>query len=174
VRKFVNIDGFGPPLPGEGSPREPERPLPEEFALFLDRQRAQRAYRAATSLDELVERRQRANARLPAAWLRYFVFHGARRVGEGWTWKSDPRVGDGFGPWKPEWIAPTLQRLRAPLLAVVGAEPDFYGPASDAQLDERLAYVRDAVRVRVPGAGHFVHMEQPQACARVILDFLTG
>ena len=174
VRKLVNIDGFGPPLPGERTPPEPERPLLQEFAQFLDRQRAQRPYRPATSLDELCERRRRTNQRLPEPWLHYFVFHGARRVGEGWTWKSDPRVGDSFGPWKPEWIAPTLQQLRVPLLAIVGSEPDFYGPASDAQLDVRLAYARDAVRVRIPGAGHFVHMEQPEQTARVILDFLTS
>jgi pimeloyl-ACP methyl ester carboxylesterase len=116
----------------------------------------------------------RTNTRLTPEWLRYFVYHGARRHGETWTWKSDPRIGHGFGPWKPEWIAPTWAHVRAPMLAIVGTEPDFFGPASDAQLDERLAHVKDVARVRVPGTGHFVHMEQPEQTARLVLDFVAA
>ena len=172
VRTLVNIDGFGPSAKDmEPRPGEPSE-IPAQMAQFLDRM-PERPHRPAASLDELVARRARTNARLAPDWLRYFTFHAARRDGERWIWKSDPRLGQGFGPWKPEWIAPTWAHLRAPMLAIAGTEPDSFGPASDAQLDERLALVKDVTRVRVQGTGHFVHMEQPEATARLILDF-TG
>jgi pimeloyl-ACP methyl ester carboxylesterase len=173
VRKLVNIDGFGPPL-GE-MPRRPGEPetLPERLAMFLNYRRNPRDFRPAPQLDELVERRRRANPRLPLPWAQHMAFHAARHTEAGWTWKADPRLGVGFGPWKPEWIAPSWSRLRAPMLAITGTEQDFYGPASEEQLDVRLADVRDVQRARVPGVGHFVHMEAPEPCARLILDFLA-
>jgi pimeloyl-ACP methyl ester carboxylesterase len=171
VRTLINIDGFGPSAKDlEPRPGEPTE-LPAQLAQFLDRM-PERAHRPAASLDELVARRARSSGRLAPEWLRYFTFHAARRVGDAWTWKSDPRLGQGFGPWKPEWIAPTWAHVRAPMLAIAGTEPDFFGPASDAQLDERLGHVKDVTRVRVPGTGHFVHMEQPLATARLVLDFV--
>ena len=173
VRALVNIDGFGPSTKDmEPRPGEPTE-LPAQFAQFLDRM-PERPYRLAASLDELVARRARTNTRLQGDWLRYFTFHAARRDGQGWTWKSDPRIGQGFGPWKPEWIAPSWAAVRAPILALAGTEPDFFGPASDALLDERLAHIKDVTRARVAGTGHFVHMEQPAQVARLVLDFLEG
>ena len=47
------------------------------------------------------------NPRLTERWLTYFAACGARAVEGGVTWKTDPAVGRGFGPWKAEWIAPT-------------------------------------------------------------------
>lgn len=173
VRTLTNIDGFGPSAKDmEPRPGEPTE-LPAQMALFLDRM-PERPHRPAASLDELVARRARTNTRLSREWLRYFTFHAARRAGDAWIWKSDARLGQGFGPWKPEWIAPYWAYVRTPMLALAGTEPDVFGPASDAQLDERLTHVKDVTRARVAGTGHFVHMEQPQATARLILDFVGG
>jgi pimeloyl-ACP methyl ester carboxylesterase len=173
VRALINIDGFGPSAKDfEPRPGEPTE-LTEQMAQFLDRI-PERPHRPATSLDELVARRARTNTRLSPEWLRYFTFHATRRDAEHWKWKSDPRIGQGFGPWKPEWIAPVWAHVHAPMLAICGTEPDFYGPASDAQLDERLANVKDVSRVRVAGTGHFVHMEAPQQTARLVLDFVAS
>lgn len=172
VRKVVNIDGFGPPKEMPRRPGEPET-LPEQAAQFLDRRRVDRPHRPAADLDELAARRGRSNPRLAPDWLRYFVFHAARRTETQWNWKSDPHLGNGFGPWNPDWIAPLWKELRAPLLAISGTDPDTWGPAPDDLLDERLALVREVERVRVPGTGHFVHMERPRETARLILDFLA-
>lgn len=173
VRKLVNIDGFGPPKEMPRRPGEPET-LPEQAAQFLDRRRDNRPHRPAADLDELSARRGRTNTRLSPDWLRYFVFHAARRVDGQWTWKSDPYLGQGFGPWSPDWIATLWKQVRAPMLAVSGTEPDVFGPAPDELLDERLADVREVERARVAGTGHFVHMEKPRETARLILDFLSA
>jgi pimeloyl-ACP methyl ester carboxylesterase len=78
------------------------------------------------------------------------------------------------GPWRPEWIAPGWQRLRAPMLAVTGSEPDTWGPLPEPLIRERLAYVADVERATVQGVGHFVHMEAPDALADLLLDWLPA
>jgi pimeloyl-ACP methyl ester carboxylesterase len=176
VRQVVNLDGFGPGSEGfrpPGMAHDP-RGMPERFAEYLDRRRRdeERAWRAYPSLDDLVERRRRLNPRLSVEWLRYFLFHASREVEGGWVWKVDPLAAGGFGPFKPEWIAPFWKRLRAPLLAVTGSEPDTWGPLPEALLRERLAHVPRLERATIQGAGHFAHMERPRETAALILSWL--
>jgi pimeloyl-ACP methyl ester carboxylesterase len=175
VRRLVNIDGFGPPPEGFSLFGEAHdtRSLPERFADYLDRRRraSTRAWRPYASLEDLVERRAAQNPRLAREWLRYFLYHGAREVEGGWVWKTDPIFGTGFGPWRPEWIAPKWRRLRVPMLAVVGSEPDAWQLAEPIAA-ERLAHVPSLERACVAGAGHFVHMERPRETADLLLGFL--
>ena len=176
VRQLVIIDGFGPPPDGfalPGVPRD-ERPIPARLAGFLDARRegANGGGRAYASLDDLVERRRAQNPRLSHAWLRYFVFYGARETLRGWVWKVDLRAARGFGPWRPDWIGPAWAALRPPMLAIVGSEPDTWGPLPEAIIGPRLANVPRLTRATIRGAGHFVHMEEPAATAALLLDWL--
>lgn len=179
VRQLVNIDGFGPPPDGFAIPgqRPDTRPLPARFADFLDdRRRATDTHgtsRTYASLDHLIERRRAQNPRLSREWLRYFVFHAARETPTGWVWKADLRAARGFGPWKPDWIGPSWRGVSVPVLAVVGSEPDTWGPLPDAVIAPRLANLARVERTTVAGAGHFVHMEQPRATAALLLDWLA-
>lgn len=179
VRQLVNIDGFGPPPEGFVHPHPSQRNLPEttpeRFALFLDRRRRasdDSSWRPYASLDELVARRRAQNPRLDPEWLRYFLWHGARQVEGGWVWKVDPLAPQGFGPWRPQWIAPGWQRVSAPVLAVTGSERDTWGPLPEPILEERLAHVKNLERAVVEGTGHFVHMEKPRETAECLLSFL--
>jgi pimeloyl-ACP methyl ester carboxylesterase len=176
VRQVVNIDGFGPSPEGFRPPgfETDTRSIPERFAGFLDRRRVEeeRAWRPYASLDELVARRRRMNPRLSPEWLRHFLFHGSREVEGGFVWKVDPLAAGGFGPFKPEWIAPFWRRLRAPMLAVIGSERDTWGPLPEPLLAERLAHVPRLERATVQGAGHFVHMERPRETAELLLAWL--
>ena len=175
VRQLVNIDGFGPPPEGfspPGSAPDP-RPIPARFADYLDFRRSvgERGWRPYPSLDDLVERRRAQNPRLSRDWLRYFLFHGARETQAGWVWKTDPAFARGFGPWRPEWIGPGWRRLRVPMLAITGTEPDSWR-LPEAVVEERLAFAPDVKRAAVEGAGHFVHMERPRETAELLLGFL--
>jgi len=175
VRQLADIDGFGPPPEGFEVPgmAADTRPLPARFADFLDARRADDgAGRAYPSLDALVERRRAQNPRLSRAWLRYFTFHAAQETPRGWVWKVDLRAARGYGPWKPSWVGTDWPALRPPMLAIVGSEPDTWGPLPEAVIGPRLARVPRLVRATVAGAGHFVHMEEPAATAAVLLDFL--
>lgn len=179
VRAVVNFDGFGPPPEGfEAVQRAPAgQTAPERFAEHLDRRRgasAQRGWRAYDSFDELVDRRQQQNPRLSRAWLHYFLFYGARETQDGWRWKVDPQAGSDFGPWRPDWIGGSYQQLRAPLLAVIGSEPDTWGPLPEDILHSRLQHVPELERAVVDGCGHFIHMEKPAEAARLALDFLEA
>src|SRR5262245_48732406 len=176
VRQLVNIDGFGPPPEGfmiPGVARD-ERAIPVRFADYLDWRRSagERAWRAYPSLDDLVARRRAQNPRLGHEWLRYFVRHAARETEQGWVWKADPHATRGFGPWKPDWMGPGWKPLRVPMLAVIGAEPDTWGPLPEAVIGPRLAHIPRVERATVGGAGHFVHMEQPRATADLLLAWL--
>ncbi len=173
VRRIINIDGFGPPP----LTADEEKNLLPRCAAFLDGRRgaARRSdWRPYGEFEQLVERRQAQNPRLAPDWLRYFVFHAARRGADGWRWKADPLLAHGFGPWRPDWIAPGYARVTHPMLAVVGSEPDTWGPMPEAIVGPRLAGVRRLERATVADAGHFVHMEQPVATARLVLDFLDA
>lgn len=179
VRSVVNLDGFGPPDDFESfRQRDREASRPRGFAAYLDRARRhakqQRSWRPAADFEDLVSRRAGQNPRLSREWLRYFLSFAVRHSEDGWRWKADPMTASSFGPFRVEWIAPGWQSLRAPMLAVVGTEADTWGPLPDAILHERLAYLPNVELVRVKGAGHFVHMERPEATAGLLLDFLEA
>jgi pimeloyl-ACP methyl ester carboxylesterase len=172
VLRLVNIDGFGPP-PFHEDPEE----TPERFAKYLDGRRRrgpQHAWRPYPGLDELIRRRKAQNPRLTEEWLRYFLYHGAREDEDGWRWKCDPMMGDGFGPWVPDWVGPGWARLRAPMLAITGSEEDTWGPLPEEILARRLSHAPRVERRTIAGAGHFVHIERPAETAAVILDFLDS
>jgi pimeloyl-ACP methyl ester carboxylesterase len=173
VRRVVNIDGFGPPPLSE----DEEARTVERLRGFLEQRRAVATrpdWRPYESLAQLVERRRAQNPRLSREWLQYFVFHAARQAADGWRWRADPLLGQGAGPWRPDWIAPGYARLRQPLLAIVGSEDDTWGPLPDAIVGPRLAGVANLTRATVRGAGHFVHMERPHETAQLILDWLEA
>jgi pimeloyl-ACP methyl ester carboxylesterase len=176
VRKLVNMDGFGPPPAGweaEGM-RRYEGSAPELLAAFFDWRRtnvSRRSFRPSPSLDELAARRRKQNPRLSLEWLRYFAAQGAREVEGGFVWKVDPYAARGFGPWRPEWIAPAWQGLAMSVLALWGDQPDAWG-LPEPWRSERLAYVPVLETAAVAGAGHFIHIEKPAETAALVLDFL--
>lgn len=173
VRAVVNIDGFGPPpMTADEEARTVER-----FTGFLEQRRTVAArpdWRPYATLEQLIARRQAQNPRLSSEWLRYFVFHAARQAADGWRWKADPLLGQGTGPWRPDWIAHGYARVQQPMLAVVGSEDDTWGPLPDAIVGPRLAGVPHLTRATIAGAGHFVHMERPRETAALILDWLEA
>jgi len=181
VRQLVNLDGFGPPDEGFTPPGRDPNPVhlgpAVLFERHLDRRRglAHRLdWRPYPDLDALIDRRREQNPRLSREWLAYFAFHGARRDADGWRWKSDPLAGFGFGPFKPDWIAPMWRHVSVPVLAVVGSEPDTWGPLPEPLLGDRLDHFPVVERAVVEGAGHFMTIERPQAVAELVLGFLDG
>lgn len=180
IRKLINIEGFGPgtvehPLPGQGDPGEFGSLA--SFRAFLDQRRKPDSFvgwRAYSHIDQLVARRKRVNPRLSDAWLRYFCWHGSRHSADGWRWKADPELAASASPFKIEWVARTWQHLKLPMLAIIADEADSWGPLAAAVLDERLGRVAQLERASVPGTGHFPHMEQPEATAKLLLEYLNA
>ena len=59
-----------------------------------------------------------------------------------------------------------------PVLALIGSEPDTWGPLPEALLAGRLENVKHLERGTVQDSGHFIHMERPAEAAALILGFL--
>jgi pimeloyl-ACP methyl ester carboxylesterase len=176
VRALVNLDG----LPSKNnwpdvSEHERTRMLRAELTGWLDhRRRCSVAVRRSGTLEELAERRQRMNPRLSIDWLRYLVSVGARHDADGWRWKIDPtlRFG-GFGPWRPEWSMQRMPGLPVPVLGVLGLEPETMGWGT--QPADVEPYLPPTSRLEaLDGVGHFVHVEQPDVVAGMVLGFLES
>ena len=113
------------------------------------------------------------NPRLSHEWLCYLVTVGAYEAPDGWRWKIDPmmRMG-GFGPFRPDWGLETMPGLPMPFLGIVGDQPEPMGWGSSAT-ELRTFVPRHARLEVVPGTGHFVHIEEPEIVASLVLDFLA-
>lgn len=174
VAKLVNLDG----LPSRRNwPDVPDhmrtKLLAGDLAGWLDiRRGAVDAIRKPGTVDELAARRGRMNPRLDPEWLRYLVTVGARQHDDGWRWKIDPsmRMG-GFGPWRPEWSMRRLSGLGMPVLAMLGMEVELMGWGTQPE-DVQRDLPPNGRLVALDGAGHFVHIEQPERVADIVLDFL--
>jgi pimeloyl-ACP methyl ester carboxylesterase len=171
---LVNLDG----LPSKRRVRdvaEHERSQMEtgEIAGWLDhRRRTADLARRPGTIEELARRRGRMNPRLSFEWLCHLVTVGARLDPDGWRWKIDAslRFG-GFGPWRPEWTVARLPGLGMPFLGVLGSVPEEMG--SGTLPHHVLPFVPEGGRIELlDGVGHFVHIEQPDLVAAMVLDFL--
>lgn len=176
VSALVNLDG----LPSQRHwPDVPDRDrtklLAGELQTWLDHRRAAagKVRRPAATLSDLADRRAKMNPRLPIEWLRYLVTIGGRHDPDGWRWKIDPsmRLG-GFGPWRPEWSMQRLPGMSMPVLGVLGMEPEVMGWGTQPQ-DVEPYLPRGAKVVALETAGHFVHIEEPEQMAKLVLEFLS-
>lgn len=174
ISRLVNLDG----LPSRRTwPDVPDhmrtKLLAGDLASWLDiRRGAVDAIRKPGTIDELAARRGRMNPRLSPEWLRYLVTVGAIQYDDGWRWKIDPtmRMG-GFGPWRPEWSMRRLSGLGMPVLAMLGMEVELMGWGTQPEDVERDLPAGGRL-VALDGAGHFVHIEQPERVAELVLDFI--
>ncbi len=175
ISHLVNLDGLPsrrtmPDIPD----RERTRMMANELISRLDHRRtAHESVRKPGTLDELADRRARMNPRLDRDWLRRLVSIGAREDADGWRWKIDPsmRFG-GFGPNRPEWALSRLPGLRVPLLAVLGLKLEEMGWGT--QPDDVEPWLPPGAQfVPLENVGHFVHVEQPDMIANLVLEFLA-
>lgn len=160
-----------------GPPREAMDPGPladqiTESFKRIDRIRSG-SVRTARDKLELASRRGEVNRRLPVAWLAHLVEHGSIPVDGGWAFSTDPMfrrfVPDGF---TIEHLLAELVGVPVPVLAVMGAEDDTWSEMSVDEAAERAALIGDVRLHHVPGGGHYVHLEQPDACAALVHAFL--
>lgn len=175
ISRVVNLDGVpsGNRMP-DLAETERTRMLDEELTGWLDhRRRVAGRQRRPGTIGELAERRHLMNPRLGLDWLEYLVTVGARRDPDGWRWKIDPQLRfGGFGPWRPEWSLRSIATIACPLLAILAGREEVLGWATRPADVE--PYAQDGTRFEVlEDAGHFVHIEQPELVADLVLEFLT-
>jgi len=169
VTWVVCIDGLGPSFEGTGDADHGEL-----VAQWLEGAEALTTSppRTYATVEEMAARRRRVNVRLPEQWALHLAVHGSRPwPGGGFVWKSDPamRIG-GPGPFGEGVLRAQNRLIRCPVLALTGSEPDQWSDLSQDTIAGRLADMRRAHHQVVPGAGHYVHIEQPGA----VLGHLAG
>lgn len=174
VNAVINLDG----IPNErGFHHEVDRDDVEavaaELAGYLDhRRRAATGRRRPDTLDGLARRRAIMNPRLSVEWLRYLVTVGAHHDDDGWRWKIDPAMRFGpSGPFRPAWAIPQMRGLGQPFLGIIGTELEEMGWGTSPE-EAALAMPPGGEFHALNGVGHFVHIEQPETVADLVLDFL--
>jgi pimeloyl-ACP methyl ester carboxylesterase len=121
----------------------------------------------------MVERRAGVNVRLPRPWVEHLVEHGSVEDEGGFRWKADPVFNVGFpGDWDPEGNAVEHGLVQCPLLVLTGAEHDTWSDLSEAEIERRLTEFHDVRHAVVADAGHYVHLEQPEAVFTAIAAFV--
>ena len=63
--------------------------------------------------------------------------------------------------------------VTAPVLALMSSEPDTWSDLDADEIERRIALFPDARWRSIPGAGHYVHIEQPQLVLGEIESFLS-
>lgn len=127
------------------------------------------------SEEEAIEYVRLANPRAPEAGLSERVRHGLRRLPDGGLeWKYDKALRDMMRQggrretidlWEP------LRRITAPTLLVRGADSDVLSADVARRMIDALP---DGRLVEIPGAGHPVPLDQPEAFARAVRAFLDA
>jgi pimeloyl-ACP methyl ester carboxylesterase len=173
VEAIVNIDGLGPP---------PELMLVEDHAASAaqwlgDAERLwQGSPREYASIEEMAEKRKGINTRLPYEWCLHMATHGTKRgPGGGFTWKADARNRLGSpGPFAEDLLLAQYALIERPVMVLTGTEPDQWSFLTDEDKQRRLAVFPDVQHHVVAGAGHYVHVEQPDATIELIERFVAS
>lgn len=173
VRWVVNLDGLGPPSEAFGE----EHDIAEHAknGLAAAEKVLTSPPRVYSSLEEMAERRGKINVRLPREWLDHLVRHAAVPAEGGYLWKFDPmfRVGLPSGDFSLEHLHAEHAMVECPVLVLTGSEHDTWSDLSDEALADRLTKLADARHEVVSGAGHYVHIEQPDAVLTAIAEFIA-
>jgi pimeloyl-ACP methyl ester carboxylesterase len=170
VDRVVNIDGLGPP---------PEMMIVEDHAASASQwiKDAERLWsepaREYASVEEMAQKRKAINTRLPIEWCRHLARHGSKPGPRGGlVWKSDQHMRLGSpGPFSDESLRTQYARIRCPVLVLTGTEPDQWNDLPVEAREARLAAIPDVRHHEVAGAGHYVHIEQPDAVLGLVAEF---
>lgn len=165
VSALVSLEGFGPP------PVNPQD-APQRMRDWIEGvdARRRREVRALPSVEAAVERLRQSNPRLSESRARALVEHGIRPSGDGWVWKYDPwHRTRSPQPFLIEQAAAFWRRIEAPTLLVQGADSNF-----PLNLEAARTAVPQLFEQSLPGAGHMLHHDQPEALAAMLETWLAN
>lgn len=125
------------------------------------------------SFDEILERTIQFNPTRSVSSLRRGVLHNAAERPDGtWAWRYDRfKLADGREVPDFQSLWADVDRIRAPLMLVRGADSPVVDDADVAELCRRQPHVRVEV---VEGAGHSIQGDRPVELAALLADFLAS
>lgn len=166
MRWIVSLEGFG-------LPRTHAAEAPSRYAKWLDQQREPPQRSRYPSLEALERTLRIRNPRLSADRARFIARAWTRPCADGVELVADPwhRLVNPLLYRRDEAEA-CWRRIEAPVLMLL-AELSEYRPAlGEDGRDERFAAALGRLTLRtLPGVGHMMHHEDPQAVADAIREF---
>jgi len=173
VGRLINLEGFG-------LPSAPPAQYPKRAAKWLDELREPPAMRAYASLDEVAARLRKTNPRLSFERAAFLASHWAEQGRDGeWTILGDPaHKMTGPLPYRVDEIMAAWEAITAPVLWVEAEQTDMWrwmGPkeVARAEVDRRMAHLKQVTARMVPAAGHMLHHDQPELLAQMVEAFLA-
>jgi pimeloyl-ACP methyl ester carboxylesterase len=172
IRRLINLEGFGMKA------SRPEQ-APGHYARWLDGLRATVPLRSYPSLAAVASRLQKTNPRLSNERAAFLAPHwsAANDAGD-FEILGDP-AHKKAGPilYRVEEVMACWSAITAPVLWVEAEDTNMWewmGPKEQAraEVDRRLAHLKDVRAEMMPDAGHMLHHDQPEALARLIESFL--
>lgn len=174
--KVVIIEGLGPP------PVNADAEVNWVVSGFSRTDHAFAGHPGLPDLEAAYRRLRERNPRLTEARARQLAMLGTRAREDGsLEWKFDAMLTtlSLTGPFNLDYNKALWRRITAPTLVIHGAESgEFWRSKRGAtylepeDLKARLGCFRDLRFAEIPGAGHMVHFDQPEALLKAIGDFL--
>lgn len=163
VRTLASIEGLGPP-------EQPLEAAPARYARWIEgvtRSRG-RLGRPIASVDEAFDRMREMHRKLPEAFGRALAERATKPhpTGEGLAWRYDPlHRTESPIPYNLGLHRALMSRIEARTLVVLGERGMRL-----ADEGERIAMIRDARALELPGVGHMLHWEAPDELASRLVE----
>jgi len=169
VAKLVNLEGIG--LAAADASRAPRR-----YAQWLTELGEPQRFRDYASFGELAARLHQNNPRLAPERAAFLAEHWGQAMPDGRVaLRSDPahkRVNPVL--YRLDEAKACWRRVTAPVLWVEGGDSQTSGRLriDDADLAERKRSFTNLTARILPGAGHMLHHDQPEALAQMVEEYL--
>jgi pimeloyl-ACP methyl ester carboxylesterase len=169
LKWLVNLEGMGLPRTQPGQ-------APERYAQWLEQTRAPAEERRYPNVEKLAAVLCERNPRLTKARARFLARAWSREEAGGVALAFDPRHRF-VNPvlYRREETEACWRRFEAPQLMVFGAESELRKRMGVDASDEFFSSVFRNLRIAtLPSVGHMMHHEDPDAVARLIVDFVES
>ncbi|MCO7227263.1 alpha/beta fold hydrolase [Pleionea sp. CnH1-48] len=164
VRQLILIEALGPlTLPASKSLKQMRDSIADRSALLGKQKPVYPSYQLALT------HRAKVSQMEPEV-IEPIVKRGLNDVNEGVTWRSDPRLRvSSVSRLTEEQLTPLLEAIECPVLLLEAEQGMFTENAIIQARKEKVSHLTTSAL----SGGHHVHMEQPQAVALAIEQFIS-